>query len=319
MQFDADIVGTKSRLADAEVVAMMTDTMDRLGARAQVRVNDRLLLDGLTHKAGIEDKDRGLELIGAIDKTEKIGPEAVVDEIAQKFDDKAAVLAKRYLGVQGTNAERIKQLQSLLKGAPTVEEGVDSLHDIFRQVSAAGYSEDQITFDQTIARGLNYYTGTIYETSLLDLPKIGSVCSGGRYDNLVKALGGPDLPAVGTSVGVDRLFTGLQAIGKVDLAKTHTKVLITNFSQGDNGSYLAIASSLRHSGIPTEVYYDSDKLGKQLRSASKKGIQFALMAGEDELASNMVTVKDLSTGQQENISQSELVNLINSHSTPQNG
>jgi histidyl-tRNA synthetase len=206
MQFDADIVGTKSRLADAEVVAMMTDTMDRLGARAQVRVNDRLLLDGLTHKAGIEDKDRGLELIGAIDKTEKIGPEAVVDEIAQKFDDKAAVLAKRYLGVQGTNAERIKQLQSLLKGAPTVEEGVDSLHDIFRQVSAAGYSEDQITFDQTIARGLNYYTGTIYETSLLDLPKIGSVCSGGRYDNLVKALGGPDLPAVGTSVGIDEYF-----------------------------------------------------------------------------------------------------------------
>jgi histidyl-tRNA synthetase len=298
MQFDADTVGTKSTMADAEVVAMMSDAMHALGAEAQVRVNNRRLLDALVEKAGIQDEAYARTLISTIDKVDKIGEREALTEIDNKLGTRASKLSEQYLNLKGSTQERINQVESLLKDADGAEEGVSNLREVFKLLESAGYSSEQIVFDQRIARGLDYYTGIIYETTLNDLPGIGSVCSGGRYDNLVKALGGPDLPAVGTSIGVDRLFAGLQQLGKVSAVKTPTQIMIANFNASDQGHYMRIAAELRKEGMPTEIYADPSKLGKQFSFANKLGIPHVVIAGPDELAANKVKIKDMKTGEQ---------------------
>lgn len=306
MQFDADTVGTTSVIADAEIVSMMSDTMEALGADAVVRVNNRRILDALCEKAGVTTTESDTrKLVGIIDKVEKIGIEAALEEVEGNFDKNTALLVKSYLEVKGNDFERLTQIKELLGDSAAAKEGIANLVEVFTILSASGYT-DSAVFDQTIARGLDYYTGIIYETTLKDLPKIGSVCSGGRYDKLVKALGGPDLPAVGASVGVDRLFAALQQLGKVEPAKTTSQVLIANFEVTDAPAYMKVANQLRKSGIATEVYYDQDKLGKQIKFANKMGIPYMLFIGSEEIEKGLITVKELSTGEQKQISIDEL-------------
>ena len=309
MQFDADTVGTTSAIADAEIVSMMSDTMKALGADAVVRVNNRRILDALCEKAGVTTEADMRKLVGTIDKVEKIGVEAALKEIEGNFDTNTASLVESYLGVKGSDFERLTQIKELLGDSPAAQEGISNLEEVFAILSASGYT-DSAVFDQTIARGLDYYTGIIYETTLKDLPKIGSVCSGGRYDKLVKALGGPDLPAVGASVGVDRLFAALQQLGKIESAKTTSKVLIANFDAAQAPAYMKVAGELRKAGVATEVYYDQDKLGKQIKFANKMGIPYMVFIGSEELEKGLVTVKDLSTGDQKQVSVDELTSLF---------
>lgn len=174
----------------------------------------------------------------------------------------------------------------------------------------AGYSADRIQFDQTIARGLNYYTGIIYETTLLDMPNIGSVCSGGRYDNLVKDSGGPDLPAVGTSVGVDRLFPALLELGVLHSTKTFSDVMVLNFEQSFANEYVQIASELRRQGIPAEIIYDSSRIGKQLKQVDKLGIPYAVIVGSRELEKGIALVRDMKSGEQHEVPLAELPSFI---------
>ena len=310
VQFDADTVGTNSVLADTEVVAMMSDTMQALEADAVVRVNNRRLLDALVSKAGIHDPNQARQIISTIDKVEKIGKDNAVGSIADTFDANTAHLVSRYLEVEGSNTERIKAINELLQGEEAAEEGVDNLQNVFSILENAGYSSEQITFDQTIARGLNYYTGIIYETTLTKMPQIGSVCSGGRYDNLVHDLGGPDLPAVGTSVGVDRLFTALQELGQLETTKTPSEVLIVNFEMNHAGEYMKTASELRKQGIATEIHFEPDKIGKQLKFANKMGIPFVVMMGSEELETRTATVKNMNTREQEKVSLDSLSSYI---------
>jgi histidyl-tRNA synthetase len=309
MQFDADTVGTTSAIADAEIVSMMSDTMKALGADAVVRVNNRRILDALCEKAGVTTEADTRKLVGTIDKVEKIGIEAALKEIEESFDRSTALLVESYLGVKGNDFERLTQIEELLGDSPAAQEGISNLEEVFAILSVSGYT-DSAVFDQTIARGLDYYTGIIYETTLKDLPKIGSVCSGGRYDKLVKALGGPDLPAVGASVGVDRLFAALQQLGKIESVKTTSKVLVANFDAAQAPTYMKVAGELRKSGIATEVYYDQDKLGKQIKFANKMGIPYMIFMGSEEIEKGLVTVKDLSTGDQKQVSVDELTSLF---------
>lgn len=311
-QFDADTVGASGALADAEIVTMMADTMTALGVGAMVRVNNRRVLDALAEKSGLQNESEVKKLITTIDKTEKIGREAVLTELGYVFDHETVKLVDAYLSVSGSDADKLQQLAKLLGDTRAVQEGLENLNQVFQIIRKSGYSESQVTFDQTIARGLEYYTGIIYETTLVELPGIGSVCSGGRYDKLVAALGGPDLPAVGTSVGVDRLFTALQQIGKLPSTNTKSQVLIANFDNQHAPEYMGIATKLRRAGISTEVYYNPDKLSKQMKLADKLGIPYVVLQGSEELEKGVVTVKNLQTREQQQLTVEEFVTSLKS-------
>ncbi len=300
MQFDADTVGTGSSLADAEVIMMMCDTMKALGVNAVVRVNNRKILDGLAQKVGLSQPDDAKLLISTIDKTEKLGHQRIIEEIASLFGEETSKVVFEFLTISGDTLERLREIRRILSTGSAAEEGTSNLHDVFTMLNAAGYDESVVMFDQTIARGLDYYTGIIYETTLTDLPKIGSVCSGGRFDKLIAALsdGKVDLPAVGTSVGVDRLFTALQQLGKIETARTKSQVLIVNFADNLAPEYVRLATTLRLSGIPTEVYYDPIKLDRQLKYADRVGIPWVVLLGSDELERGVIKVKNLRTGEQ---------------------
>ncbi|HXY17870.1 MAG TPA: histidine--tRNA ligase [Candidatus Nitrosopolaris sp.] len=300
-QFDADTIGSKSPLADAEIVAVMSDSMAALGARSVIRVNNRRILDALAGKAGITDEKAVRAFMSSIDKVEKIGLGKALAEILKNFSQKATTLASGYLEVQGSSNDKLQSLVRLMGDSEAIAEGVENLSEVFKILAAAGYSEEQVVFDQAIARGLDYYTGIIYETTLVGAESLGSVCGGGRYDNLVKALGGPDLPAVGTSIGVDRLFDGLQLLGKLQNNKTSTQVLIANFDSADSGEYLRIAAKLRAAGIAAEIYYDPAKLGKQISFADKMSIPYVVLLGSEERAKSIATIRSLDTGNQEEV------------------
>ncbi|HSX33467.1 MAG TPA: histidine--tRNA ligase [Candidatus Saccharimonadales bacterium] len=297
-QFDADIVGASSPLADAEIVCMMSDTIQTLGADALVRVNNRRILDALVDKAGVQEELARRRFIGIIDKVEKVGVDAVLQEITANYNADAAALVRDYLSTAGSSLERLERIRALLGESDAAAEGIGNLEQVFGLVEAAGYEGDKVAFDPTIARGLDYYTGIIYETQLKGAPELGSVCSGGRYDKLVGLMGGPDLPAVGTSIGVDRLYDGLKKLNLLKEARTNTQVLITNFAAEEAKRYLGLAEQLRRAGIPTEVYYETTKLAKQLSFANRQGIPYVVVVGPQEVEKNVAVIKSMATGEQ---------------------
>jgi len=305
-QFDADIVGSQSSMADAEIIAVTSDSMAALGADSLIRVNNRRILDALVEAAGITSPKDAHLFMAAIDKVEKIGAQKALEEISTEHGQKAVALAADYLGVQGESMNKLHALARLMSESEAMNEGIENLKTVFELLGAAGYSENQVVFDQAIARGLDYYTGIIFETSLKGAEGLGSVCSGGRYDNLVKDLGGPDLPAVGTSIGVDRLFDGLQLLGHLKPARTNTQVLVANFDSNSVPEYVQIATKLRRAGIPSEVYYEPAKLGKQVGLADKLGIPYVVLIGSDELDKGVATIRSMDSGQQVEVPVPEL-------------
>ncbi len=307
-QFDADTVGSASFLADTEIIAMMHDSMAALGLHAQIRVNDRRLLDGLAEECGIEEEKDFRVLVGIIDKHDKIGKDSVLNEVEELFGFNARKVTERYLGVSGSPKEKLGEITTILK-AEVAQEGVASLQKIMDALALAGYSE-QIIFDQTIARGLDYYTGTIYETTLVDLPNIGSICSGGRFDNLIEAMGGPPKPAVGTSIGVDRLIEGMRQLGLLKTSKTKTEIVITAIDETLDSERFALVQRLRKSGIYAELVFESSRLGKQLNKIGRLGIERVVIFGETEKEKGIVIVKDLKTSEQQEVKLIDLENYF---------
>ena len=308
LQFDADIVGTDSYLADTEIVAMMSDSMTALGLEATVRVNDRRILDGLAQACGINEKKDFYRLVGSIDKVDKEGHDAVVNEVGSNFGEKSKDLVDKFLSTKGTTVEKLSAIKDLLDNEIT-RNAIENLSKILGALVIAGYKEE-IVFDQTIARGLNYYTGTIYETTLNAIPQIGSVCSGGRFDELIEQMGGPNTPAVGTSVGVDRLMEAMRQIGALRDVKTNTEVYITNVEDGLDNERFALAQQLRRNNIATELVYDSQKLGKQISRIGKLGVAKIIILGSQELAKDNVIVKDLDSGDQTEVLNSKIVDTF---------
>jgi histidyl-tRNA synthetase len=296
MQCDFDTIGTTSNAADIEVALVIHDLMRALGfERFTVRLNNRMVLNGLLEELGLAEKTKSVLI--ALDKLPKIGREAVAAEMAEKAGV-APVQAERVLALaetKGSNAEILDCIQRDFGGNERAAEGARRLRELLDVARTAGIAEERLRLDLSIARGLDYYTGTIYETFLDDLPGIGSVCSGGRYDNLASLYTKQVLPGVGASLGLDRLLAAMEELKLLPKVTTPAPVLLVQFTADRLGEYQKMARSLRAEGIGVEVYPEAKRIGQQLQYAEKRGFRVALIAGPDDFAQGAWKVKDLSS------------------------
>ena len=294
MQCDFDTIGTESNAADIETLLVIHDLMQKIGfERFTVRVNNRLVLNGLLEKQGLSDKSVGV--LRALDKLPKIGRDKVIAEMTEQVgataEQAGAVLDLAEL--TGDAASMLGQLDGMLDGNEAGLSGVAKLRELFETAAKAGIPSERVELDLSIARGLDYYTGTIYETFLGDQPGIGSVCSGGRYDNLAGLFTKQKLPGIGASLGLDRLLAAMEILEMVETASTPADVFIPQFDAERLGDYQALARQLRADGFRVEVFPDAKKLGKQLQYADRKGHKVAIIAGEDEFARGEWQIKNL--------------------------
>ncbi len=320
-QFDADIVGTNRRSADAEIIALIYDTMNALNlTKFKIRLNNRKILNGLPDYASYNSK-LNTEVLKSIDKLDKISFTEISKELKDKgLNDQSIKKIKDFIELQpdanlnsnpksnSNNSSTFSELKELMKDSEEGLIGISELEEVCNNLEALGVSKDFWQIDLSVARGLGYYTGIIFETILLDLPSIGSVFSGGRYDNLVARFGGAPIPAVGASVGVDRLFAALEKLSLVKIEKTNVKFLVLNFDKNAEIYCQKITAKLRNAGIATELYLGREELLKtQLAYALKQEIPFVIIVGEDEMKENVLQIKDLKNRNQEKVSFDELV------------
>lgn len=312
MQFDIDIVGTQNLLADAEIIAAMVTTFEELGiANFKVRFSNRKILNGLIEYAGIPN-ELGPDVMRVIDKLEKQGKEAVLEELGggrvDKSGDKIPGLnlelnqigqLENFLDLAATSQNPLDDATKLLGEIPAAKEGIEELCSILSYLNSMKVNTSKYEIDLTIVRGLGYYTGPVFETTLLDLPDYGSVFSGGRYDNLVDRFSGRSLPAVGSSIGIDRLLAALIALNAIELESATSKVIVTVMDKDRLNDYLDLLSQIRAEGINAEIFSgDTKNLTKQIKYADKVGIPFAVIRGSDEFEQGLVTVKNLKKGKE---------------------
>ncbi|MFH1373930.1 MAG: histidine--tRNA ligase [bacterium] len=316
-QFDIDIVGTQNLLADAEIIAAMVTTMQELGVKNfKVRYSNRKILNGLIRYAGIAE-DKSSDVMRVIDKLEKQGREAVLQELGDGRVDKSGDKIKglelpteqidhieRFLDIaEAQQGDPLTHVEELLGEMEAAREGIKELREIQSYLTAMQVPDDKVTIDLTVVRGLGYYTGPVFETSLLDLPEYGSVFSGGRYDNLVERFVNRPVPAVGSSIGPDRLLAALIELNALSLTSATSQVLVTVMDREHLSDYLEILHRLREAGIPSEIYSgDTKNLTRQIKYADKVGIPFAVIAGSDEFESSKITVKNLAAGREKALS-----------------
>jgi len=307
MQCDFDTIGTESNASDIETLMVIHDLMEALGFSGfTIRVNHRQMLNGLLEKLGLLEKSTGV--LRALDKLPKIGQAKVIEELTQQvgITESSAEQVLSFASLSGSPTEILDQVEQLLEGNERGMEGVSRLRELFAVCKQSGISEQRLALDVSIARGLDYYTGTIYETFLTDLPGIGSVCSGGRYDNLAGIFTKEKLPGVGASLGLDRLLAAMEELGLVQNSGVSGQVMIAMFDESRLGDYMRLSRQLRRSGIATEVYPLARKLQKQLQYANRKHFRVAVIAGSQEFERGVWTVKDLETGEQSEVADSDL-------------
>ncbi|MDD4271138.1 MAG: histidine--tRNA ligase [Pirellulales bacterium] len=303
MQCDFDTIGTLSAAADIETALVIHDLFRAIGFEAfTIRLNNRMVLAGLLERLDLAE--RATPILRALDKLGKIGPAAVADEMQATAGATAAQTAEvlRLAALEGTSDEILSRLDPLVAGSERGAEGVARLDAVLRAVEAAGVAPQRLALDVSIARGLDYYTGTIYETFLDALPAIGSVCSGGRYDNLAELFTSQALPGIGASLGLDRLLAAMDELGMIEKVRTLAPVFIPYFDKDRLHDYLRLASALRASGIGAEVFPEPKRLGQQLKYADRRGFRLALIAGTSEFESGTCQLKDLAAGTQEDVS-----------------
>lgn len=321
-QFDADTVGTASMLADAEIVILIWSVMKALGVEdILIRVNNRKVLNALPELAGFPPEKIKL-VLRALDSLDKVGEQTVRERLAKQpdnqYDESAPALDQTaidwmldFVNLRETDTEMLLKILSERMATSAVGmEGVRELTEIKQYVDAYGVPKDRWTIDLSVARGLDYYTGPVFETVFLSKPEFGSVMSGGRFDDLVMRFTGQKVPAVGASVGVDRLFTALQELGRLPTIATSTKALIASFNDALTGKRLELAAFLRNNSINTELYFNADKLQEQITYALRRGIQYLIILGEREASTNMVAVKNLAERTQVSVRPDQLVLTI---------
>lgn len=309
MQCDFDSIGTTSVVSDIETALVINDVMERIDLRSEdsftkfkVHVNSRKILNGTLEKIGLTEK--ATPVLRALDKLAKIGADAVVEEMKQTAGatEEQARSILNVSSASGSNADVLARLESLLIGSELGQVGVAELRQILDAIRAAGIPEERFVVDVSIARGLDYYTGTIFETFLDELPQLGSVCSGGRYDNLAELYTKQKLPGVGASLGLDRLFAGLEQLEMIEKKSSTVDVFLPFFDANLTTKYFEIATNLRKKGVGVELYPEPKKLGQQLKYADKKGFKLALVVGSDEVARGVANLKDLRSGGQKEVS-----------------
>ena len=307
-QCDADVVGSDSLLNEVELMQIVDTVFTRFGVRVQIKINNRKILSGIAEVIGAADKI--VDITVAIDKLDKIGLEAVNEELAKNgLSAEAIEKLQPIISLSGTNDEKLAVIADVLKTSETGLRGVEETKFILDALKTSGLN-NEIQLDLTLARGLNYYTGAIFEVKALDV-QIGSITGGGRYDNLTGIFGMPGLSGVGISFGADRIF---DVLNQLDLypkeAVNGTQLLFINFGEKETAYCLPIAAQARQAGIRTEVFPDSAKMKKQMSYANAKEIPFVALAGENEINEGKVTLKDMQSGEQRLVTPAELIEKL---------
>ena len=299
-QCDADVVGSDSLLCEVELMQIIDEVFRRFGIRVCIKINNRKILSGIAEMIG--EADKIVDITVAIDKLDKIGLDAVNEELRQVgISEEAIQKLQPVINLSGTNQEKIQTMREALAGIEVGQKGLDEVEYVLKT------GPGLLAFDLTLARGLNYYTGCIFEVKALDV-EIGSITGGGRYDNLTGIFGMPGLSGVGISFGADRIY---DVLNQLDLypktVTTATQVLFVNFGEKETAYSLPIAAKLRAQGIRTETYPDASKMKKQMQYANQKGIPFVAMTGETEMAEGKVMLKNMQTGEQQLLSPDEMI------------
>ena len=328
-QCDVDVIGSQSQINELELVQIADEVFRKLDINVCIKINNRKVLQGLAEIIGHPDKL--VDITVAIDKIDKIGLQAVKEELSERgIDSDGIAILEPILQMQGTNREKLAAIRTVLSGSSTTSgcsssasgssapgstasevglKGVDELEELFNYIESASIKQ-KVEIDLSLARGLNYYTGAIFEVKALDF-QIGSICGGGRYDNLTGIFGLPNISGVGISFGADRIYDVLKGLDKFPKdAIEGTKLLFSNMGSAETAYALPIAAQLRSQGISCEIYPDNTKLKKQFDYATKKGIRYFAIIGEDEIKAGEVTLKDLTTGTQQRVPKEELGSLL---------
>lgn len=308
-QCDADIVGSDSLLNEVELMQIIDEVFSRFGIRVSIKINNRKILTGIAEIIGAADKI--IDITVAIDKLDKIGLEKVNEELlAAGLNAHQVQTLQPIIDLKGSNTEKVATMREVLAASETGLKGCDEVAFVLDTLAAAGSLRNEIELDLTLARGLNYYTGCIFEVKALDYA-IGSITGGGRYDNLTGIFGMPGLSGVGISFGADRIYDVLNGL---DLYPSDTagsvRLLFINFGEREAARCLEYAAAARKKGVSTEVYPDTVKMKKQMAYANAQHIPFVALVGESELAENRLTLKNMETGEQQQLSIEEALAII---------
>ena len=307
-QCDADVVGSDSLLNEVELMQIVDTVFTRFGVCICIKINNRKILTGIAEVIG--EADKIVDITVAIDKLDKIGLDKVNEELRDDgLPEDAIGKLQPIISLQGTNDEKLDTIAEVLKTSETGLKGVEECRYILNMLKESGLN-NQIELDLTLARGLNYYTGAIFEVKALDTP-MGSITGGGRYDNLTGIFGMPGLSGVGISFGADRIYDVLNALDLYPKeAVNGTQLLFINFGEKETAYCMPVVAKARRAGIRTEMYPDKVKMKKQMNYANAKQIAFVALAGDDEMAQRKLTLKNMVTGEQHLVSPDELVNEV---------
>ncbi|MBE6265917.1 MAG: histidine--tRNA ligase [Prevotella ruminicola] len=309
-QFDGDIVGSDSLLNEVELMQIVDTVFTRFGVRVQIKINNRKILTGIAEVIGAADKI--VDITVAIDKLDKIGLDNVNQELREDgLSDEQIEKLQPIISLEGTNDEKLNTIAEVLATSETGLKGVEETRFILDTLKTLGL-KNEIQLDLTLARGLNYYTGAIFEVKALDV-QIGSITGGGRYDNLTGIFGMPGISGVGISFGVDRIFDVLNALDCYPKDATNgTQLLFINFGDKETAYCLPAVAKAREAGIRTEIFPDSTKMKKQMSYANAKQIPFVALAGENEMAEGKLTLKNMESGEQSLVTIDEIIKTIKS-------
>ncbi len=307
-QCDADVVGSDSLLNEVELMQIVDTVFQRLGIRVQIKINNRKILTGIAEVIG--EADKIVDITVAIDKLDKIGLDNVNEELrGDGLSEEAINKLQPIISLSGSNDEKLQVIADVLKTSETGLKGVEETKFILDCLKSCEL-KNEIQLDLTLARGLNYYTGAIFEVKALDTP-MGSITGGGRYDNLTGIFGMPGLSGVGISFGADRIYDVLNALDLYpNEAVQSTQLLFINFGEKETAYCLPLVAKARQAGIRTEMYPDKAKMKKQMSYANAKGIAYVALAGENEIAAGKLTLKNMATGEQKLVDADELVSEL---------
>jgi len=307
-QCDVDVVGSNSLLNEVELIQIIDEAFNKLGVNAVIKLNNRKILSGIAEIIGQPDKITDITV--AIDKLDKIGLDKVKEELRQKgIGEESIVKLQPLFNLRGSNDEKLVKLKEWISASETGLKGIEELEKVFDYLKSIEISI-KIELDLTLARGLNYYTGAIFEVKALDV-EIGSICGGGRYDNLTGVFGLPDVSGVGISFGADRIYdvlNQLEAFPK-DTAKS-TKILFINFGANEDLYCLPLVQKLRKAGIKAELFPGNAKMNKQMNYANTRKIPFVAIIGEDEMKQQLISLKNMQSGEQSKVTFEELVRVL---------
>lgn len=307
-QCDADIVGSDSLLNEVELVQIMDTVFQRLGIRVQIKINNRKLLSGIAEIVG--EAEKIVDITVAIDKLEKIGLDKVNEELrTDGISEEAIAKLQPVITLSGSNEEKLKVMEDFLASSEVGMKGIEELRFILNAASQVDL-KNELQLDLTLARGLNYYTGAIFEVKALDTP-MGSITGGGRYDNLTGIFGMPGISGVGISFGADRIYDVLNTLDLYPKEiTTDTQLLFINFGEKETCYCLPVVAKARQNGIRTEMFPDAAKMKKQMAYANANAIPYVALAGDDEIQKGVVTLKNMETGEQEQVTPEQLIEIV---------